>query len=75
MSREDAFQRLERIAEYFERHDPHSLVAAQIRNIVRLGRLPRGDYYKQLLRDETALGLLFRATGMDDQLPENTDSY
>ncbi|NBT29632.1 MAG: type VI secretion system protein TssA [Gammaproteobacteria bacterium] len=75
VSREDAFQRLERIAEYFERHDPHSLVAAQIRNIVRLGRLPRGDYYKQLLRDETALGLLFRATGMDDQLPENTDSY
>ena len=40
-NREDAFQRLERIADYFE-HDPHSLVAAQIRNIVKLGRLPRG---------------------------------
>ena len=29
-TREDAFQRLERIADYFEKHDPHSLVAAQI---------------------------------------------
>ncbi len=74
-SREDAFQRLERIADYFEKHDPHSLVAAQIRNIVRLGRLPRGDYYKQLLRDESALSLLFRAAGMDDPSEENSESY
>ena len=74
-NREDAFQRLERIADYFETHDPHSLVAAQIRNIVKLGRLPRGEYYKQLLRDETALGLLFRAAGMDDQIPDSGDGY
>lgn len=74
-NREDAFQRLERIADYFEKHDPHSLVAAQIRNIVKLGRLPRGEYYKQLLRDETALGLLFRAAGMDDQIQDSGDGY
>ena len=74
-NREEAFQRLEKIADYFETHDPHSLVAAQIRNIVKLGRLSRGEYYKQLLRDETALGLLFRAAGMDEQIPDNNDGY
>lgn len=64
-SRADAFQRLEVIADFFERHDPHSLVAAQIRNIVRLGKLSRDEYYRQLLRDDTALALLFRAAGLD----------
>jgi hypothetical protein len=32
---------------------------------VRLGRLPREAYYRELLRDEAALSLLFRAAGMD----------
>jgi len=63
--REDAFRKLEAIALFFERNDPHSLTAAQIRNVVRLGRLPRSDYYRELLRDEAALALLFRASGMD----------
>lgn len=64
--REAAFRQLSAIADFFERHDPHSLVAAQIRSIVRLGRLPREEYYRQLLRDEAALALLFRVTGLDD---------
>jgi type VI secretion system protein ImpA len=63
--REDAFRKLEAIAGFFERNDPHSLTAAQIRNVVRLGRLPRSDYYRELLRDDAALALLFRASGMD----------
>lgn len=64
-SRDQAFRQLEQIAAFFERHDPHSLIAAQIRNVVRLGRLSREDYYRQLLRDEAALALLFRAAGLD----------
>ncbi len=63
--REDAFRKLEAIAVFFERNDPHSLTAAQIRNVVRLGRLPRSEYYRELLRDDAALALLFRASGMD----------
>ncbi len=68
VSREDAFQRLEKIADYFENHDPHSLVGAQIRNVIRLGRLSRSEYYKQLLRDEAAREMLFLAVGMENQL-------
>ena len=63
--RAEAFSQLESIADFFERHDPHSLIGAQIRNVVRLGRLPREAYYRELLRDESALALLFRAVGMD----------
>jgi type VI secretion system protein ImpA len=63
--RAEALSQLESIADYFERHDPHSLIGAQIRNVVRLGRLPREAYYRELLRDESALALLFRAAGMD----------
>jgi hypothetical protein len=58
---------LESIAVFFERRDPHSLVSAQIRNVVRLGRLPREAYYRELLRDEAALAMLFRAAGMDGE--------
>jgi len=63
--RAEAFSQLDSIADFFERHDPHSLIGAQIRNVVRLGKLPREAYYRELLRDDAALSLLFRAAGMD----------
>jgi type VI secretion system protein ImpA len=71
--RAEALSQLESIADYFEQHDPHSLIGAQIRNVVRLGRLPREAYYRALLRDETALELLFRAAGLDGREGEVTN--
>lgn len=63
--REEAFRQLEKIAAYFERHDPHSLLATQIRNVVRLGRLPLADYYKELIADGSALQTLFKFVGIE----------
>jgi len=63
--REEAFRQLEKIAAYFERHDPHSLLATQIRNVVRLGRLPLADYYKELISDGSALQTLFKFVGIE----------
>ena len=63
--RDEAFGQLETIAAYFERHDPHSLLATQIRNVVRLGRLPLADYYKELISDGAALQTLFKFVGID----------
>ena len=63
--REEAFRQLEKIAAYFERHDPHSLLATQIRNVVRLGRLPLPDYYKELISDGSALQTLFKFVGIE----------
>jgi type VI secretion system protein ImpA len=62
--RDEAFRQLEKIAAYFERHDPHSLLAAQIRNVVRLGRLPLAEYYKAVIADGTALDTLFKFVGI-----------
>jgi type VI secretion system protein ImpA len=67
--REEAFRQLEKIAAYFERHDPHSLLSAQIRNVVRLGRLPLADYYKELIADGSALQTLFKFVGIDPPPP------
>jgi type VI secretion system protein ImpA len=63
-TREQAFGQLEQIAGFFEKHDPHSLLAAQIRNIVRLGRLPRAAYYQELIADGSAIEALFKFVGI-----------
>ncbi|MBI3469462.1 MAG: hypothetical protein HY000_41200, partial [Planctomycetes bacterium] len=52
--REDAFRMLELVAAYFERMDPQSLLALQIRKIIRLGRMKPDEYYRELLDDDSA---------------------
>jgi type VI secretion system protein ImpA len=70
-TRSDAFDQLDKIAGFFEKNDPHSLIAAHIRTIVRLGRLPRDEYYRALLKDEGALSTLFNAVGIEPPPDEN----
>ena len=67
--REEAFRQLESIAGFFDRHDPHSLIAAQIRNVVRLGRLSRADYFRELIADESALKSMFKFVGIEAPPP------
>lgn len=55
---------LESTADYFEHHDPHSLLAAQIRNVVRMARLSRADYFRELVVEEAGLQLVARLTGL-----------
>jgi len=63
-SRNDVLRTLESVADYFERHDPHSLLAAQVRNVVRMARLPRADYYRELIQEESGLQSLSRMAGL-----------
>ena len=62
--RETAFRQLEQIAGFFERNDPHSLLAAQLRNLVRLGRLPPAEYYREMISDGSAAAALFKLVGL-----------
>lgn len=62
--RHDVLKVLDSAADYFEHHDPHSLIAAQIRNVVRMARLPRAEYFKELIVEETGLHLVARLTGL-----------
>lgn len=62
-TRDDALGWLERAADFFERSDPHSLVAAQVRNVVRMARLSREDYYREMIRESEGLKSLARMIG------------
>jgi type VI secretion system protein ImpA len=64
-SRGDALRMLEKVAEFFERQDPHSLLGAQVRKIVRLANMKPADYYSELLEDESARKALFKLVGID----------
>lgn len=72
-TRADAFAQIEKIAAFFEANDPHSLIAAHLRTVVRLGRLSREEYYKKLLQDPSAVDILFKAVGIEE--PEENGSY
>ena len=63
-NRDQAFRELSRIADFFARTEPLSLLAEQIRQVVRRGRLSPDKYYKDLIDDETTLRQFFRIVGV-----------
>lgn len=64
MTRDDALGLMEKAAEFFERNDPHSLLAAQVRNVIRMARLPREQYYRELILEGEGLKSLSRMIGV-----------
>ncbi len=69
--REAAFRQLDQIAGFFERNDPHSLIAFQLRNVVRLGRMPPAEYYREVIPDGAALQALFKFVGIQPPADAN----
>lgn len=53
-SREDAFRSLLRIADYFDKREPQSLIGQSIREVVRRGRMPMLSLIEELLPDSDA---------------------
>lgn len=70
-TREDAFRVLIGVAEFFEGKDPHCLLAAQIRKVVRLGRMTPAEYFSELIQDRAARDELFKLVGI--KAPEGSD--
>jgi type VI secretion system protein ImpA len=64
INRDTVLKQLDEAADFFERHDPHSLLAAQLRNIVRMAKLTREDYYRELVGNAGGLESLTRMTGI-----------
>ena len=69
ITREDAIAALARVAEFFEKSDPHSLIAVQIRNIVRMASLPRDQYYRELIGDPAVLTTVGKLVGLSFEEP------
>lgn len=53
-SREDAFQAMLKIAEFFRKTEPHSPVSYTLEELVRRGRMPLTDLIAELIPDEDA---------------------
>jgi type VI secretion system protein ImpA len=62
--REQAFQTLNTVADFFDRTEPLSLLGDQIRKIVRLGRMSPAEYYTELIEDATVREQLFKMVGI-----------
>jgi type VI secretion system protein ImpA len=71
-TREDAIALLVRAAECFERSDPHSLVGAHIRHSVRLARMSREQFYRELLQEDATLRMLGRFVGLSFAAPDDS---
>jgi type VI secretion system protein ImpA len=72
VTREQAFQELSRIADFFARTEPLSLLAEQIREVVRRGHLAPDKYYSELIDNEDTLKQFFRLVGIRAEQPRES---
>ena len=72
-SRQDAFERLRHVADYFERSEPHSPVSYAIRQVIQWGRMSLPDLMRELIADESTRDDLFRRTGIPKPREEADD--
>lgn len=70
MTRETAFQNIERIALFFERTEPHSPVPFVLRQAIRWGRLSLPDLWNELIDNSNEMDRIRKMIGLP-QPPEN----
>jgi type VI secretion system protein ImpA len=63
--REDAFRTLESIAAFFERTEPQSLIPAQLRKVIRWGRMSPSQLYSELIEDSSVREQVFKIVGIE----------
>jgi type VI secretion system protein ImpA len=63
-NREDAFRQLLKIAEYFQRTEPHSVVHYALEQVVRWGRTPLPELLAELIPDDSPRNALFKQVGI-----------
>ncbi len=63
-NRDEAFRQLSEIADFFARTEPLSLLAEQIRLVVKRGRSSPERYFAELIDDESSLRHFFKTVGI-----------
>jgi type VI secretion system protein ImpA len=71
-SREDAFNSLLRIADYFDKREPQSMIGQSIREVVRRGRLPMLSLIEELLPDSDARTNFLIRSGIKIDISDNS---
>ena len=70
-TRQDAFDVLNKVATFFERTEPQSLIPAQLRKVVRLGKLSPADFFSEILDNSDVRDQLFKIYGLEKKNDEN----
>jgi type VI secretion system protein ImpA len=73
ISRDDAFEALRKVADYFERTEPHSPVSYALRQVVNWGTMSLPDLLAELIEDSSVLKSISKRIGMPVQ--ESDDGY
>ncbi|AFU98093.1 type VI secretion system protein TssA [Simiduia agarivorans] len=62
--REDALKRLETVAEYFRRYEPHSPIGPGLERLATWGRMTVAELMMELLPEDSAKGIFSQLTGV-----------
>lgn len=62
--REDAFRILAKIAEFFKRTEPQSVIPHALEQVIRWGRMPLADLLSELIPDDNPRKNLFQRVGI-----------
>ncbi|MEP3479192.1 MAG: type VI secretion system protein TssA [Fuerstiella sp.] len=73
-SRQDALDMLEKVAVWFEQHEPQSILISEIRKVKRRALMSPEELYKDLITDSAVREQLFRDVGIESTSDED-DSY
>jgi type VI secretion system protein ImpA len=63
-TREDAFRVLLKVADYFRRTEPHTVVSFTLEQVVRWGQMPLPELLAELIPDEAPRKALFKHVGI-----------
>ncbi len=72
-NRRDALKRLQDIADFFQRTDPHSPVAYLIQRAVKWGSMPFDQWLQDVIKDETVLYQLRQTLGFNTSSNDQTE--
>jgi type VI secretion system protein ImpA len=64
VTRDDAFRLLLKVAEYFRRAEPHSVVSYSLEQVVRWGKMSLPELLRELITDEEPRQQFFRQVGI-----------
>lgn len=64
-TRQDAFDVLNKVATFFERTEPQSLIPAQLRKVIRLGKLSPAEFFSEILDNSDVRDQLFKIYGLE----------
>ena len=73
LTRESAFQSLEKVAKFFEKTEPHSPVSFALRKALRWGRMPLDTWLSEMLQERTEVkDDMFRLLGIEVKRDEES---